>query len=364
MTLSLYIARRFLASFAAVLAVFFGIMLTIQMVEEVRRLSGVAALSQVWTLALLAVPASIFRILPLITILAAVALFLSLARSSELIVIRAAGRSALRMLAAPVAAAVAIGLLAVGVFDPLVAATSKRYDILSDRYRLGDRAVLSVGREGVWMRQGDGTGQIVIRADRSNPDGTELTGVTFLAFDGASGPVSRIEADSARLEDGRWVLSGTKRWTLAEGGNPERSAIRSDRLEVASDLTRDKIRDSFGAPSSIAIWELPGFIASLEKAGFSARKHQVWFQTELALPLLMAAMVLVAAGFTMRHARFGRTGTMVLLAMVTGFAVFILRNFAQVLGENGQIPVAVAAWSPPIAAILFSLGLLLHLEDG
>ena len=205
---------------------------------------------------------------------------------------------------------------------------------------------------------------LVIRADRSNPDGTELTGVTFLAFDGASGPVSRIEADSARLEDGRWVLSGTKRWTLAEGGNPERSAIRSDRLEVASDLTRDKIRDSFGAPSSIAIWELPGFIASLEKAGFSARKHQVWFQTELALPLLMAAMVLVAAGFTMRHARFGRTGTMVLLAMVTGFAVFILRNFAQVLGENGQIPVAVAAWSPPIAAILFSLGLLLHLEDG
>ena len=102
----------------------------------------------------------------------------------------------------------------------------------------------------------------------------------------------------------------------------------------------------------------------LERAGFSARKHNVWFQMELALPLLLMAMVLVGAGFTMRHARSGQTGTMVLLAIVSGFAIFLLRNFAQVLGENGQIPVIAAAWSPPVAALLLALSLVLHLEDG
>jgi lipopolysaccharide export system permease protein len=85
---------------------------------------------------------------------------------------------------------------------------------------------------------------------------------------------------------------------------------------------------------------------------------------ELAQPLLMVAMVLVAAGFTMRHTRFGGTGQMVLYAMLTGFAIFFLRNFAQALGDSGQIPILVAAWSPPVAAILMSLGLILHLEDG
>ena len=85
---------------------------------------------------------------------------------------------------------------------------------------------------------------------------------------------------------------------------------------------------------------------------------------ELALPLLLAAMVLVGAGFTMRHARSGRTGIMVLLAIISGFAIFLLRNFAQVLGENGQIPPMLAAWIPPVAAVLLSLTLLLHLEDG
>ncbi len=134
--------------------------------------------------------------------------------------------------------------------------------------------------------------------------------------------------------------------------------------EVRSDLTRDRIRDSFGEPSAVSIWDLPAFIASLDAAGFSAKRHRVWFQMELAQPLLLAGMVLLAAGFTMRHTRFGRTGTMVLSAVLSGFAIFFLRNFAQVLGESGQIPVMLAAWFPPVATILLSLGLLLHLEDG
>ena len=106
------------------------------------------------------------------------------------------------------------------------------------------------------------------------------------------------------------------------------------------------------------------FIAALDRAGFSSRRHAVWFQMELAMPLLLAAMVLVGAGFTMRHTRFGQTGLMVLLALVSGIAIFFIRNFAQVLGESGQIPVLLAAWTPPVAAALLSVSLLLHLEDG
>ena len=65
-----------------------------------------------------------------------------------------------------------------------------------------------------------------------------------------------------------------------------------------------------------------------------------------------------------RHARVAQTGTLVLLALLAGFGVFFLRNFGQVLGENGQIPAILAAWSPPLVALLMALGFLLHLEDG
>ena len=98
--------------------------------------------------------------------------------------------------------------------------------------------------------------------------------------------------------------------------------------------------------------------------GFSARVHRTFLHMELALPILLVAMVLVGAGFTMRHTRFGRTGLMVLMALGLGFTLYFIRNFAAILGENGQIPVIMAAWGPPLAAVLLPLGLLLHLEDG
>lgn len=365
MILSLYIARRFFTMFLMVFAGFFAVLFLIDMVEEIRRFADQGlSLAATAELALLNTPQSAYRILPMTVILAAIALFLALARSSELVVIRASGRSALSMLAAPLVAALVIGAIAVTVLNPIVAGTAKQYEAKSSRYKLGEENVLSVSREGLWLRQGGPDGQTVIRAARANSDGTTLYGASFTTFAPESGPVSRIDAAEATLSDGAWLLKEAKRWHFMLGANPERDATYYEVFRLASDLTADQIRESFGAPATIPIWELPAFIDSLERAGFSARKHNVWLQMELALPLLLVAMVLVGAGFTMRHARSGRTGMMVLMAIIAGFAIFLLRNFAQVLGENGQIPVALAAWSPPLAAALLSLSLVLHLEDG
>lgn len=361
MRLSLYIARRFLTTFALVLGAFFAILYMLDLIEQVRRLPD-DTFSKLAGLSLLHTPASVYRILPLIMILSAIALFLRLARTSELVAIRAAGRSGLRTLAAPVCAAFLMGIVAVALFNPIVAATSKRYAILT-----GTGAGISdasISTDGLWLRQGDTDRQWVIRADSVDPDGTALYGVTFLAFGADGQPLSRIESASARLQDGRWIARDVREWDLADSPNPEASARTSAELTLTSDLTADQIRDSIGAPETISIWDMPTFIRQLDRAGFSARRHAVWFQMELALPILLAAMVMVGAGFTMRHARFGQTGPLVLIALVSGIAVFFVRNFAQVLGESGQIPIFLAAWSPPIAAALLSVSLLLHLEDG
>ena len=363
MTLSRYLARRFAGVFLIVLLIFFGLMLLIDMVELIGRFGEPVGMRQMIGLAALRTPESLYRILPLVMMLAAVAFFLALARSSELVVIRATGRSGLRVLGTPVLVALVIGGMAVMLFNPIVAGTSRQYEELVARYSNGDSSVLSVSPEGLWLRQGGEGQQIVIRAGRSNGDGTELYDVTFLVFDSAGRPLSRTDAAEARLTSGAWILSEVKKWDLSSE-NPESTATVSATGEIRSDLTKDRIRDSFGDPSAVPIWDMPDFIAGLDAAGFSARRHKVWLQMELAQPFLMAGMVLLAAGFTMRRSRSGGTGAMVLAAILSGFTIFFLRNFAQVLGENGQIPILIAAWFPPLATILLALGMLLHVEDG
>ncbi len=365
MILDLYLIRKFVGLFTGLLALFFIFQALIDFIENVRRFQEAEV--TVWglvRLTLLKVPEGLYQILPLVMIIATITLFLRLARTSELVIIRATGRSALRALAAPASVALVIGVLVTAMFNPIVAATSKAYHNLAQSYR-GDAAdALSLSSEGLWLRQGGEGGQTVIRAARTNPEATVLYDVSFLSYARGGGPIRRIEAREARLEPGEWVLKEAQIWPLSAEANPEAAMRRAPELRVPSTLTQQRIFESFGAPSAISIWDLPRFIRQLEQAGFSTRRHAVWLQMELAQPLFLLAMVLVGAAFTMRHTRSGGTGFAVLASIMLGFSLYYVRNFAQVLGENGQIPVMLAAWAPPTASVLLALGLLLHMEDG
>jgi lipopolysaccharide export system permease protein len=358
-----YFARRFLRSFLATFAIFFAMLFVIDLIDQVRRFRAEeAGLMQIAALSLLNIPQFLYLILPLVVILATIALFLALARSSELVVTRAAGRSALAALLGPVTVALMIGLVGIAAFNPIVAATSREYQDRAGDLR-GRPSVLAVSQDGLWLRQGDDSGQAVINAERSNLDGTVLHGVTVITFDAGGSPHQRISAATARLTSGAWELRDVKLWPLS-AENPEADAMAMPGFTLPSTLTPAQIRDSFGTPAQVPIWDLPRFIAQLQEAGFTARRHQVWFQMELALPAFLVAMVLIGAAFTLRHQRGGRTGIMVLLAILLSFAVYFLRSFAQILGESGDIPVLLAAWVPPFVGIGLALGLLLHNEEG
>ncbi len=365
MILARYVARRFVRSFLGICGIFVLILLLIDMIEMIRRFSshdlGVAGAMR---LAALRIGDSFYSILPLMTVLAGIALFMALARSSEMVAIRASGRSALKVAAAPAITAGVLGALAVGLLNPLVAVTGARFDQAVARIEAEGQQTVSVGDSAVWLRQGDDDGgQVVIRAGRASPDATTLYDASFTVFDADRGPIRRIDAREARLTPGEWDLTGVRDYQL-DATNPEASARDHDSMRLASDLTAQRIRDGFGRPEAVPVWQLPGFIAGLERAGFSAARHKVWFQMELARPFMMAAMVLIAAAFTMQHVRGKNSGVSVLLAFGAGIGLFFLRNLAQVLGDNGQVPATLAAWTPPMVGGLLAVAMILSREDG
>jgi lipopolysaccharide export system permease protein len=364
MILTRYMALRYFKSFLGVLAVMALILMLIDTVEQLRRFGGAGVgFAGALQLAALRMPSSVYAVLPLVGLLATLAMFVALARSSELVVVRAVGRSALAVLAAPVLVAVVLGVAAIAVLNPVTAATAQQYDLMVARIGGDEASLLSVSRDGLWLREAAPAGQRVIRASGGSADGSRLTEVSILTFGPDAGPVKQIEAQAAELQPGAWLLREARQWDLTLP-NPQTGATDHAELRLPTELTPAALRDSFGPPATIPLWELPAFIATLDRAGFAALEHRVWLQRELALPLMLAAMVLIGASFTLYHIRATRQGLRVLMALLAGFGAFFLRDFAQVLGENGQIPVVLAAWSPPAVAGLLALGLLLQLEEG
>lgn len=364
MTLVRYVLRRFLFAVLGVQVVVAIVVGLFAGVENLRRFGDRdAGLLDVLRITALQVPDVLYQSFPLVVMLASLVTFLGLARTSELVVLRAAGVSALRLIAIPTLAGLALGAVVVGAGNPLVSLAGRAADAAEDEFRTAARSLISVAGGGVWLRQGDGDGQTVIRAVRATPDGTALNGVMLHRFDGDGTLYSRIDAAAARLVPGAWVLSDAVRWEARPDGSFARTAIGAE-IRLPSDLTSEQILDSFAPPQLIPFWQLSRFITQLEDAGFSGLRHRLHFEMELAKPLLLAAMVLIGAAFALRPGRFGQTGVMILFAVLAGFSLYFLRDFAASLGASGAIPLTVAAWTPPVAAILMALGLLLHLEDG
>ena len=362
MTLYRYLARGFAWTLALTAGAFAVLIALVQAVELSRDLrdapaAGTAAALQ---LTVLTLPERLYQIGPLIALLAAMALFLSMTRNSEITVARISGRSALGLIAAPVAVILILGTLLVAGFNPIVAATLRKAETVQARFE-GSANVLSISSEGLWLRQGDASGQTVIRARSASLDGARLRDVTFLSY-GPSGPEARIDARSARLRPGQWELTDAKRWDLSRP-NPEAEAVTDAALRIPTDLTIERIRDGFGVPQAVNIWDLPGFIGELEAAGFSARAHRVWFWSEIASPLFLAAMVMTGAAFALRHARAGGAWLRGTAAVLTGFTLYFVKDFALALGESGQTPVILSAVAPPLAALAIAATLVLWMEE-
>jgi lipopolysaccharide export system permease protein len=370
-TLTLYVARRFLGATFAMLA---GLTLLISLFDFIELLRRAAArpdagFALVATIAGLRLPFVALQILPFAILLGGILAFWRLTRSSELVVARAAGISAWGFLSGPLIVALLFGVIGTMAVSPLSSAMLARAERLDYAYLRASAGLTAIAGGKLWLRQADrgldpqGVAILSGRpaaAGRPNerPGEFTLTDVSLWRLSAGDRPLARIEAPRARLLPGRWVLEDSVTF------NADRSAGPRETLSFPTDLTPDRIENSFASPDTLSFWALPGFIAVLEAAGFSAVRHQLHFQSLLALPVLAAAMALLAAGFSMRPSRRGGVAQMIGAGVSAGFALFVLDKITSEFGEAGTLPVELAAWAPTIAGLLLALALLLHLEDG
>jgi lipopolysaccharide export system permease protein len=360
LTLSLYISRRFLAGFFLVLVSIGAIIFLIDVVELFRRAASRPEVTfrLVISLATLKVPHEVQRIMPFCVLFGGMYAFWRLTRSSELVVARAAGISVWQFLLPAVVVAMLIGAVSVAVINPLASSMLLRYERLDASLFKGRSQLLSISETGLWLRQADKEGQSVIHALRMVPGSMALQDVTVYLFDAKHKFTGRVDAATARLEEGAWRLSG------AVVTGPNQPSRRMPQYRLPTHWTAAKIEDSFSSPETLSFWNLPGFIRLLDQAGFTATRHRVYWYSLLAVPVLLAAMVLIAASFSLRMARRGGLSFLVFGGVIFSFFLFFLSDLVFALGLSATIPALLAAWTPTLVTMLIGLTILLHIEDG
>jgi len=355
-----YIGRQFLVWCANA---FFALVFLIALFDTIELLRRTASdqsvsLGVVIAMALFKLPHLAEQAVPFAILFGGMMAFWRLNRHHEVVVVRATGMSAWEFLLPVLLIALGIGIVQVTIYSPFASAMLLHFERLEAQYTRGKSSLAAISGEGLWLRQSTKEGHYVLHAVGIHPQQMQLDGVLVLGLQSNDRFAYRIDADQGVLEPGAWRLVNAR--ITGPSGPPDRRPV----YRIPTDLTRENIQDSFATPETLSFWALPAFIEVLERAGFSALRHRLYFQSQIADPLLLCAMVLFAASFTLRPLRRGGTTLLIGAGVATGFIIHFASDVVYALGLSARIPVPLSAWSPAIIGCLLGSAVLFHLEDG
>lgn len=363
-TLWRYLFMQTLLGVAAAAGVIVAVIVLVDFVETSRDIATRADITpfQAIQLTLLKSPYLVQETLPFIVLFGTLWTFFRLNRRSELIVMRASGVSAWRILGPAVVLAFILGLLGSMVLNPVGAMSQARFELIRERLLEGQTGTAAVATGPVWLREETSDGFSIITAAGFEPDAGELREPVFRVYSRSQAGVPRldhrIEAERARLGGGFWSLEGAVQ--LAE----DEPRTHLGEVALPTSVGRQALFERARSPGGVSFWKLPGVIASAREAGLSTRAYELRFQALLAQPLTLIAAALLAVAATLRLVRLGGAAGFALAGGAAGFLLYFLQQLLMSLGRAETLDTISAAWTAPAIFVLCAVYYIAQTEDG
>ena len=360
--LSRYLALETLIGLIGAITVIGAVILLVDFVEQTRAIGTRVEVSTLDLLYLtfLKAPLLLEETLPFVFLFGVLATLFRLNRRSELIVMRASGYSAWRILAAPLLIAFVAGILGATALNPVGAAMNAEFERRQEnltRIRTDVEA-----EDPVWLRESTPDGFTVVAARTLDENARRIQGASFYFYDqpAEAGPrfERRIDADFADLSAGFWVLEG------AVERSPGQDPVEIGALSIPTSIDRQALFERSRSPRGVAFWDLPGLIRSARASGLDANRYELRFHSLLALPLTLLAVTMIAAAATLRLYRLGGGGAFALAGGASGFIVYFFQELLRSFGSTGTLPPITAAWAAPAITALVAAIYIASTEDG
>lgn len=282
-------------------------------------------------------PQYAFDLLPIAALIGALLALGNLARSMELIVVRTAGVSALRI-GLWVAGAGLILMVLTGVVGEFVAPAMEQYGRQMKTFeKFHDYSM--TGNRSAWAKDGD-----TIISVRQQSAGNRYGGVYVFNFDAQQRLRSVARADSANIDaNNRWRLDNYRESKLEED---RVIASRQASAELSTRLSPEFLGLAVLDPESLPGRGLYTYIQHLRANGLDSRAYETAFWARIARTAAVAIIVVLAVPFAFGPMRSTGTGARTVVGIMIGVVFFLLARMLESGGEVFNLPPIAIAWLP------------------
>jgi len=274
---------------------------------------GNYGLPQVLQYLLLTLPRRTYEVFPMCLLVGGLLGMGSLASSSELVVMRAAGASLFRLVGAALKAGLFMGLLAL-ILGEFVAPYTEQLAQLTRASARNESIDIRHGL-GFWARDGDSFVNV-----QSVLPGFKLADIYIYEMDEQADLKSVIHADNADYVDGRWALAGVTRTLIGTDAVQTHSV---DSLVVDSVISPAMLDVLASDPEDLSMRDLITYIAYLNSNGLQDNMYQLAFWSKALGPFTNLAMLFIALPFVFGSQRKVGAGQRLLIGVFIGLLFFL-----------------------------------------
>lgn len=297
-------------------------------------------------------------VLPISILLTTLVTFGMLSKNNELTAIKANGTSLYRV-AVPIVlvAAIASGL-AYLLLDFVLPYSNRRVGELKNIIRGKQTAQTFTVEQKRWIF---GKGRYLFNYLSFDEASQSLSDVQVIELAPDSFRITkRISVDEARFDGTGWIfVDGWMRTFEADG--------RSNFFEIKEPVRMpyperpEYFALEVKSPEQMNYRELRSYIQNLRKSGYESDELLVELYRKTSWPFLSLVMVLIALPFSFR---LGKQGALygVGIALALSFVYYMAFGIFTKLGEAGNLPAVLAAWSANVLFVLSAIYMFLRVE--
>ena len=349
-----YLSREIYAAVALVLVAFLGLFAFFDLVNELDDVGKNGYLlhhAAIYVAMIL--PGRVYELMPIAVLIGSLYALTTLARHSEITVLRASGLSTARFLLALLSIG-SVFVLLTFVFGEYLAPPAER---AAQQWRLAaTRSMVSQElRTGLWVR--DGSRFVNVR--NVLPD-TSLEGVRLYEFDEHHALVSISEAETGVFQEPEgWHLHKVAQ-TRFLGDHTE--VVSMPELVWRSELTPDVLSVLMVVPERMSVSTLYSYIRHLEDNNQRTTRYEIALWKKLVYPFAALVMMGLALPFAYTHNRMGGVSLKVFSGIMIGVGFHLLNGLFSNLGViNGWTP-AVAALTPSAVFLVAAMVMMWWVE--
>lgn len=284
-------------------------------------------------------PQYAFDLLPIAALIGSLLALGNMARSMELIVVRTAGVSTLRIASWVALAGVGLMLLT-GALGELVAPPLEQYGQRMKTFEKFHDYSLA-GNRSAWAKDGN-----TIVSVRQQSGDNRYGGVYVFNFDDRHRLVAVGRARSASIDaDNTWRLD-SYRESRFEG---DRVAVRkAATAQVQTRLSSEFLGLAVLEPQSLPVRGLYSYIRHLRANDLEARQYETALWSRIARTVSVAIIVVLAVPFAFGPMRSTGTGARTVVGIMLGVVFFLLAKMLESGGAVFDLPPFVIGWMPTV----------------